>query len=208
MYTRYTFFVCTMVIVMGIFSAQLYAKSTRGVYDVILGRRMVQRPVDLLPKWSTVLNKIQNKGHSLHDRSRISTYTWGTIKKLWKTLPMKERIEKVNALFNAYPYTEDMVIYGMEDYWATPKEFLSNSGDCEDYAITKFYALKDLGIPERDLRILVLIDTIRGIGHAVLLVHYDNEIYLLDNVSELVLPAKLYTHYEPQFSVDRFGVYL
>ena len=58
------------------------------------------------------------------------------------------------------------------------------------------------------MRILVLIDTIRGIGHAVLLVHYDNEIYLLDNVSELILPAKLYTHYDPQFSVDRFGVYL
>ncbi|MDE7468683.1 MAG: transglutaminase-like cysteine peptidase [Desulfovibrionaceae bacterium] len=175
---------------------------------MILGRRMIQRPIDILPKWSSMLNKVQKKRESLHDASRISTYTWGKIKQLWAQLSTKEKVEKVNALFNAFPYTEDILNYGLEDYWATPKEFLSHSGDCEDYAITKFYALKDLGIPEHDMRILVLIDTIRGIGHAVLLVHYDNEIYLLDNVSELILPAKLYTHYDPQFSVDRFGVYL
>ncbi len=203
---------CYIFIVSNIFfllcTLPLYAQGKSRVYDVILGRRMIQRPIDILPKWSSMLNKVQKKRESLHDASRISTYTWGKIKQLWAQLSTKEKVEKVNALFNAFPYTEDILNYGLEDYWATPKEFLSHSGDCEDYAITKFYALKDLGIPEHDMRILVLIDTIRGIGHAVLLVHYDNEIYLLDNVSELILPAKLYTHYDPQFSVDRFGVYL
>lgn len=207
MRTWYTFIFSSMMFIFCTFSP-LYAQARSGVYDVILGRRMIQRSIDILPKWSVMLDKVNKKRQNLRDSSRISTYTWGTIKQLWAKLPIREKVEKVNALFNAFPYTEDMFNYGIEDYWATPKEFLSQSGDCEDYAITKFYALQDLGVPEHNMRILVLIDTIRGIGHAVLLVYYDNEIYLLDNVSELVLPAKLYTHYDPQFSVDRFGVYL
>ena len=32
----------------------------------------------------------------------------------------------------------DISNYGVEDYWANIKEFLRNSGDCEDYAILSF----------------------------------------------------------------------
>jgi Predicted periplasmic protein len=66
------------------------------------------------------------------------------------------------------------------------KEFISKSGDCEDYSIVKYYALKSLGIPVENMRIVVLNDSIRNLDHSVLAVDVDGKIYILDNVSNLV----------------------
>ena len=41
--------------------------------------------------------------------------------------------------FNSVKYSDDKDIYGINDYWASPYEFLARDrGDCEDYAIAKF----------------------------------------------------------------------
>jgi predicted transglutaminase-like cysteine proteinase len=88
------------------------------------------------------------------------------------------------------------------DYWATPKEFLMLSGDCEDYSIAKYFALKQLGLDISKMRIVVVKDRIRNVGHAVLAVYMDNTAYILDNLSNLVLPHNKYSHYIPQYSVN------
>lgn len=163
--------------------------------------------ITVLPKWNRVVEKM-NRGAVLKNNSTLGKYSWGYVRKKWRNLSVQAKLEKVNSLFNVYPYTEDIDTYKVEDYWATPPEFLKNSGDCEDYAIIKWNALLQLGIQEKAMRILVVVDTLRGIGHAVLLVQHGKEIYLLDNTTELVLPAKMYTHYAPKFTVDRYGVYL
>ena len=60
----------------------------------------------------------------------------------------KTKLEKINDFFNGVKYGDDKDIYGIADYWASPYEFLArDKGDCEDYAIAKFFALKHLGIP-------------------------------------------------------------
>jgi len=42
--------------------------------------------------------------------------------------------------------------YGKKDYWATPWEFLGrDKGDCEDYVIAKYFALRHLGIESKKL---------------------------------------------------------
>ncbi len=99
-------------------------------------------------------------------------------------------MKTVNAYFNRWPYRLDIDVYGESEYWATPQEFLRLSGDCEDYSITKYYALKQLGVPVDRMRIVMLIDTIRGIAHAVLAVKQGDETYVLDNLSDLVLPHR------------------
>jgi predicted transglutaminase-like cysteine proteinase len=76
------------------------------------------------------------------------------------------------------------------------------SGDCEDYAITKYYALRDLGIPASDMRIAVVEDTIRSLGHAVLVVFGDGTAFVLDNVSNVIMEHSRLTHYRPQYSVN------
>ena len=115
-----------------------------------------------------------------------------------------ERLKSVNQYFNRWPYRLDIDVYGVSDYWATPGEFLKLSGDCEDYSITKYYALRKLGVAIEDLRIVLLRDAIRNIAHAVLAVRLEGEVYILDNLSDLVLSHLKYEHYIPQYSVNEF----
>ena len=61
-------------------------------------------------------------------------------------------LEGVNDFFNAVRYTSDLKNYNQKDYWATPWEFLGrDKGDCEDYVIAKYFALKYLGIDPKKL---------------------------------------------------------
>ncbi|WP_246589571.1 transglutaminase-like cysteine peptidase [Marinobacterium ramblicola] len=61
--------------------------------------------------------------------------------------PEQTKLEQVNAFFNQVRFLDDIEHWKQEDYWATPVEFLiSNGGDCEDFAIAKYYTLKELGI--------------------------------------------------------------
>ncbi len=114
------------------------------------------------------------------------------------------QLKTVNSYFNRWPYQLDIDVYGVSDYWATPGEFLRLSGDCEDYSITKYYALRKLGFSIDDMRIVLLKDNIRNISHAILAVKLNGESYVLDNMSDLVLSHLKYEHYVPQYSVNEF----
>lgn len=111
----------------------------------------------------------------------------------------------VNAFWNAWPYREDRDVWGREDYWAIPQEFLRRSGDCEDYAIIKYFTLKELGLSPKTMRIVVVRDTVRNLGHAVLAVYMDGTAYILDNLSNAILPHDRLRQYRPQYSVNEQG---
>jgi predicted transglutaminase-like cysteine proteinase len=98
--------------------------------------------------------------------------------------------------------------WGVEDYWATPYQFLKMDGDCEDYAIAKFMALKALGIPPEDMRVLALRDLNLDVGHAVLIVYEGDTPLLLDNQIKTVVPANSVRHYLPIFSLSETGWWL
>ena len=45
----------------------------------------------------------------------------------------------INTFVNGFKYKSDIENYGVNDYWAKPKEFFAKkSGDCEDYVIGKY----------------------------------------------------------------------
>ena len=48
------------------------------------------------------------------------------------------QLRAVNARMNKAKYISDKANWGRKDYWATPGEFMSRFGDCEDYAIVKW----------------------------------------------------------------------
>lgn len=118
-------------------------------------------------------------------------------------LPVNQMVEGVNTVVNRIPYINDSQIYGKSDYWATPMEFVKNGGDCEDFAITKYVALRALGIPEERMRILILQDLQKNVPHAVLVVYTDNGPMLLDNQIKTVTPVERVSHYKPIFSINR-----
>lgn len=63
-----------------------------------------------------------------------------------------EKLEKVNSFFNKVKYAPDIKTYGKADYWATPWEFLGRDrGDCEDYVISKYFALLYLNVDAKKL---------------------------------------------------------
>jgi predicted transglutaminase-like cysteine proteinase len=79
------------------------------------------------------------------------------------------KVSKANEFINQLQYAEDQQQWGREDYWTTPLEFVRrNGGDCEDYAIAKYFTLLDMGVPEAKLRIAYVYSTELKQSHMVL----------------------------------------
>lgn len=161
---------------------------------------------DALPKWKRVLSKAREQVHVLNSCSGQNcppgATSWQRIMQQARSQEPMEQLKLVTAFFNKWPYRLDQDAYGVSDWWATPQEFLKLSGDCEDYAITKYFALRELGFSQDDLRIVIVRDRIRGIGHAVLAVFMNGEAYVLDNLTSSVFAHGKYTHYTPQYSLN------
>jgi len=119
-----------------------------------------------------------------------------------RDLPGPEQLQAVNRYANTRDYVLDIDNYGLEDYWAVPREFLYNNGDCEDYAITKLFSLRWLGYPVEALRIVVLQDTNLRVPHAVLAVAAQDDIMILDNQIHEVVSHKDIVHYAPVYSIN------
>jgi predicted transglutaminase-like cysteine proteinase len=164
-----------------------------------------RRPLESLPGWLDVLERNKADPVFLPDRLLGNTTTWEDFRKRVAGKSPLEVLRRVNAFWNSWPYVEDMDNWGEEDYWETPAEFLAKSGDCEDYAIAKYFTLKELGIPPENMRIVVLRDTMRNTPHAVLAVYLRDNAFILDNLSDVVLPHSRFSHYAPQYSVNEFG---
>jgi predicted transglutaminase-like cysteine proteinase len=116
--------------------------------------------------------------------------------------PPREQIEAVNRYANRKRYVLDFDNYGIEDYWAIPREFLYNNGDCEDYAITKLFSLRRLGFRADELRIVVLQDTNLRVPHAVLAVAVQDDIMILDNQIQEVVSQRDIVHYAPVYAIN------
>ena len=159
-----------------------------------------------MPKWQRVLEaeeKSPTFDGDLSGHMRASVYKqWLQLVERVKNKPDLEKAKSVTAFFNRWPYRLDEEVYKLADYWATPAEFMKNSGDCEDYAIVKFYALMKLGVSPENMRIVALKDNIRNIGHAILALYTNDDAYVLDNLTDLTLTHARFQHYAPQYSVN------
>jgi len=162
-----------------------------------------------LPQWTRVLADMQTE-ESAFERCVASAAdcatpvlkNWRKIIKSAKGLSRRNKLKEVNDFFNRWPYKLDSELYGLSEYWATPREFMTRSGDCEDYSIAKYFALRNLGFSKDEMRIVILMDEIRGTGHAVLAIYDGNDILILDSLSNLILSHTLYKHYVPQYSMN------
>jgi predicted transglutaminase-like cysteine proteinase len=97
----------------------------------------------------------------------------------------------------------DWAQYGYADYWASPLQTLSSgAGDCEDYAIVKYVALRHLGITPDDLRLVIVRDNMLQAEHAVAAVRYEQKWLILDNRTMAMLDAEHARHYYPLFDMD------
>lgn len=168
--------------------------------------------VDMFHKWTGMLKKQYTHTEPNTQTCAEPKYLDCDVNKLKKFVESlkgkskRTQIEQVNTYMNAHPYITDDVNWGQTDYWEIPHEFEEINGDCEDYAISKYMALRTLDVPEEDMRIVILQDmNLGGILHAVLAVKYDDDYLVLDNQIKRTIPAKKIYHYRPIYSINETG---
>jgi hypothetical protein len=111
------------------------------------------------------------------------------------------------AIVDAARQREGRAKYGETDVWASPlTTFSRGAGDCEDYAIAKFAALRLAGIAADDLRILITRDAVRGEDHAVAAARLDGRWLTLDNRRMAMVEDADIRNYRPTFVMDRDGI--
>jgi len=119
----------------------------------------------------------------------------------------RARLGEINRAINlSIKPVSDLAQYGVADFWSAPLATLSTAaGDCEDYAILKYVALREIGIEPDDLQLVIVHDIKRDTAHAVVAVRLDEEWLILDNRT-LVLVNTQETQYYPLFVLDHRGV--
>lgn len=113
---------------------------------------LVTLVVIFTPDTLGVFTKNENK-YGLDAVTRVEQ--WQNLMRTAKNLTEEKKLNLVNDFFNQrLGFVDDIDLWGQEDYWATPLEFLSKgAGDCEDFSIAKYFSLIELGVPEKKMRI-------------------------------------------------------
>jgi predicted transglutaminase-like cysteine proteinase len=180
-----------------------------GAYPPLFGARET-RSENLRPfqKWLSALDRhltehgMLNGPCTPNGLERCQLHVWRSFLESLQPLDRRAQIDAINTFVNNHPYVADLVNWGTEDYWETPREFLDRNGDCEDYAIAKFLSLRYLGFSNDALRIVVLQDLNLRIHHAILAVYLDGEILALDNQIKAAISTERIRHYKPIYSIN------
>ena len=125
------------------------------------------------------------------------------------------KIAFVNERINGeIRYEPDKTQWGVEDAWSLPlevnKEGSLNTGvgDCEDYVLAKYAVLHQAGIPDENLRMVLVRDNAVRVDHAVLAVRHGRQWLILDNRWNKLFEDKELKQFKPLFVVERDGVKL
>ena len=142
---------------------------------------------------------------------------WGEMLEGAAALPEERKIRRINTFFNRrIAFEEDQVLWGQNDFWATPLETLARGGgDCEDFAIAKYVSLRMLGLSDDKLRLIYVRAKIGGVHSTVSQAHmvlgyYPNpagDPQVLDNLIDEIQPASQRPDLSPIFSFNADGLW-
>ncbi|MCA6115415.1 transglutaminase-like cysteine peptidase [Bradyrhizobium sp. WSM 1738] len=120
----------------------------------------------------------------------------------------RARLGEINRAINlSIKATSDLAQHRQIDVWSSPLATLERGGgDCEDYAIAKFVALRRAGIAPDDLRIVIMHDIIRGEDHAVAAARLEGRWLMLDNRRMAMVWDANVRNYRPTFVIGQHGV--
>ena len=128
-----------------------------------------------------------------------------------------QQLEAVNTFWNTQVLgSEDSIIWGQNDYWATPLESLGKgAADCEDFVIGKYFSLAYLGVPVQRLRLIYVRARMGGVGSTQSIAHMvlgyyrtpQAEPLVLDNMIDTISPASQRSDLTPVFSFNAEGIY-
>ena len=124
--------------------------------------------------------------------------------------PEREKLERVNRFFNRLEFVSDQEHWGLNDYWATPIEFLgTRAGDCEDFSIAKYFTLREMGVPDERLRI-IYVRALRLKQAHMVLAYYATpgaDPLILDNLIGDIQPGSRRDDLAPVYSFNGSGLW-
>jgi predicted transglutaminase-like cysteine proteinase len=169
----------------------------------------------LREKWQGVAREIEAEALVLalceEDRSRCASpaaLRFLAIVDEGRARDGRARLGDVNRALNlAVRPGDDLALYGATDVWRSPLALLdTGAGDCEDYAIAKYIALRAAGVAVEDLRLVILHDALRHEDHAVAAARLDGRWWLLDNRRMAMVEDINLTNVHPLFVIDDAGI--
>ena len=155
------------------------------------------------------LKKIQKK---YGKKAKKRVLLWDKMLEKNKNKKTVKKLKSVNDFFNQLKYRSDRNVWKKDDYWASPFEFLGvGAGDCEDYAIAKYFALRALGIPDKKLKItyVKLKQNGKSIAHMVLNYYHKptSTPIILDNADKSLKLASKRKDLKPIYSFNASGLW-
>jgi predicted transglutaminase-like cysteine proteinase len=84
--------------------------------------------------------------------------------------------------------------------------FTTRRGDCEDYAIAKYVALKQAGVDDEDLRLIIVRDLVVSENHAVVAARWGGKWFILDNRWLALVEDNEMHRFRPLFILEQDGV--
>jgi predicted transglutaminase-like cysteine proteinase len=95
------------------------------------------------------------------------------------------KLTEINKFFNHFSYKNEIT-----DYWKCQEEFLEDGyGDCDDFAIAKYFALLNLGFSESSLKLAyvhILVNNKKEAHMVLLYIHSDTLTIVLDNYNKKI----------------------
>jgi len=173
-------------------------------FTILLASMPVNISIEQLVKIEKKYGKKAKQRVLLWDQMLQSAKNKGTL----------EKLKIVNDFFNKITYKRDSLHWKKNDYWASPFEFLgTGAGDCEDYAIAKYFALRQLGIPDKKLKItyVKLKRSYTKFEEAHMVLNYYHKAgkppIVLDNINKKLKLATARTDLKPIYSFNAVGLW-
>lgn len=137
---------------------------------------------------------------------------WAALVKNAPPGDIKDTLNRVNQFFNSrMRFRDDIAVWGQQDYWATPIEFLrKGAGDCEDYALAKYFTLREMGVPASQLRITYVKALQLNQAHMIVAWYATPDAIplILDNLKTTILPATQRNDLLPVYSFNEQGLWI
>lgn len=137
---------------------------------------------------------------------------WVALLSTARSLPVSDKLARVNDFFNRRVlFVDDLEFWGQTDYWATPMQTLARgAGDCEDFAIAKYFTLLSMGVPVEKMRLTYVRARIGSPSEPVLQAHMVLAYYpdpeadpqVLDNLVGTIMPASRRPDLLPVFTFN------
>lgn len=156
-------------------------------------------------------DQIDTLGKTQQGNAKKRMHAWSQLIRTHAQSSELNQLKATNDFFNLFQYISETSYQGEEDHWKAPDEFvIDGGGDCEDFAIAKYFTLLSMGVSIDKLRITYVKSLKFNQAHMVLTYYAEpsSDPLVLDNLVPEIFPASKRTDLVPVYSFNGQGLWL